>query len=88
MILADEHYNILLLTKAAATVSNLSSVGGNSTSSAVVKVHFAAGLVGPEYIKTVSNGKPFSDWCKVFLIFDYFFYNYNCNPQPLLYSKC
>lgn len=35
---SQQHYNILLLPK-AATASNLSSVGGNSTSSAVVKVH-------------------------------------------------
>ena len=58
-----------------------SSFGGNSTSSAVVKLHSVAELVGAEYIKTVSNDKLFSDWCKG--IFDYFFYYFNCNPQLL-----
>ena len=72
---SQQHNNILLLPK-AATASNLSSVGGNSTSSAL-KLQ----LVGAEYIKTV---KPFFDWCKG--IFDYFFYYYNCNPQ--LHNHC
>ena len=47
----------------AATASNLSSVGGNSTSSVVVKLRTVAELVRAEYIETVSNDKPFSDWC-------------------------
>ena len=72
---SQQHYNILLLPK-AATASNLSSVGGNSTSSAVIKVHSVAELVGAEYMETSSHSKPFSDWCKGF--FDYFFYYYNC----------
>ena len=47
---------------AAATASNnLSSIGGNSTSSAVVKLRTVAELVKAEYTKTVSNDKPFSD---------------------------
>jgi hypothetical protein len=71
---------------AAATASNnLSSIGGNSTSPAVVKLRTVAELIRAEYTKTVSNDKPFSDWCKG--IFDYFFYYNNCNPQPLLYPK-
>ena len=62
------HFNILLLPK-AATASNLSSIGGNSTSSAVVKLRTVAELVRAEYTKTVSNDKPFSDWCKgIFLL--------------------
>ena len=82
---SQQHYNILLLPKAATASSYLSSVGGNSTSSAVVKVHSVTELVGgTEYIKIVSNGKPFSDRCKG--IFDHFFNYYICNPQPLLYS--